>query len=1204
MSFFNRLFGKKNSQQAPVSPPSTQELGLNPEPNDQHIIQKNFVMPSGNVKPLDFIKGNRSSGNSEPSNNQSQTESDTIASVQNAPWRTFSIFISSTFADMQAERDHLKNVVFPRVEEELQKRRIKLEIVDLRWGVDTTSMAQEDEREANVLKVCMDEIKRCRPFFIGLLGDRYDWVPPLERMKTALVGEKHIVPEKGRSVTDLEIEFGVLASQDQLVRSVFYFRDPLPYETFSKKKAAMFCDQYNNELSLAEKQEHKAALEKLKTNISNHFDKLTLGNKVKTYNGDWNAEKEKLTGLETWGDTVYADILNECESHAKDTWDKVPKNWQEHELALLNAFIQQHTHITTTVTNGKPEQVPTFCGRDKLLKELTTHLLSDDSDNWGLVLTGESGSGKSAVFSMVNKMMRERNDCYILAHSAGLSPRAKSVAELLIIWNRQLGTFVGLKEEVMDEKISDDELSFQMHGQPDMPKTSPVEKLQEKFLELLHTVSTKKRVLLLIDALDRFEPTQRAQHMSWLPAAMPKNVRLLCTAITGTEQKATQYHKGLTSKSIEIFSPEEVQKMLNALCKRNHKTLAEKVKTIILEKKRKDGYLAISSPLWLSLAANMLMALDQDDFEKISKLEARGAEQIESYLAHMANDFSPLPGDLFISLIQKAGDVFGTSLTKGVFDFIAISRNGLREKDLEKLLEDKDWDALTFANLRRWFKAHLVLPSDESQWNLAHSILRSALIQNIEEAQHLKLHSSIAEYLLILHNDPLKASETIYHLLNANKQKEAALYYSSDLNDEETDGATIILTEIATTDARGLELVSDLPGLVLKEFQCFPKILKRFVYELDNSLDVEGNLTERLNLHQKLKENIENTPIGLNGESFHNAAVLYGKLGDIHQSMGHLKEALNYFDDEVKLLKQNYKVNPQDESLKHNLAVSYGAIGNQRQSMGQMEEALEYFKQYLQLSKELLGTNPLDELVKQNLTASYKNLGDIHQSMGHMEDALKYFDDEVKLLKELFKANPLNVELKQLLSISYEKLGLIHQELGHLDNAIQYFDGEVRLLKELYLTHKQRELILNKLALSFWKMGEMYGLKGALNDALFCYDACLGYVLELTKINPNSESNINYLANGYSKIGEILQALEKQDDAFEYFEKRLKIFQEIYNINSSNEGYKEGLVTTYGQLAELHENKGNLNESLKNYLTANELLSELNKTYPESVNIL
>ncbi len=68
-----------------------------------------------------------------------------------APWRTFSIFISSTFSDMQAERDHLKNIVFPRVEEELRKKRIRLETVDLRWGVDTTSV-NEDEREATILE--------------------------------------------------------------------------------------------------------------------------------------------------------------------------------------------------------------------------------------------------------------------------------------------------------------------------------------------------------------------------------------------------------------------------------------------------------------------------------------------------------------------------------------------------------------------------------------------------------------------------------------------------------------------------------------------------------------------------------------------------------------------------------------------------------------------------------------------------------------------------------------------------------------------------------------------------------------------------------------------------------------------------------------------------------------------------------------------
>lgn len=54
-------------------------------------------------------------------------------SAETQPWRTFSFFISSTFADMQTERDHLKNIVFPKVEEDLQQHRIKLEIVDLRW---------------------------------------------------------------------------------------------------------------------------------------------------------------------------------------------------------------------------------------------------------------------------------------------------------------------------------------------------------------------------------------------------------------------------------------------------------------------------------------------------------------------------------------------------------------------------------------------------------------------------------------------------------------------------------------------------------------------------------------------------------------------------------------------------------------------------------------------------------------------------------------------------------------------------------------------------------------------------------------------------------------------------------------------------------------------------------------------------------------
>ena len=50
----------------------------------------------------------------------------------NVNWKTVRVFISSTFRDMQAERDHLVRFVFPRLREQLLPRRIHLVDVDLR----------------------------------------------------------------------------------------------------------------------------------------------------------------------------------------------------------------------------------------------------------------------------------------------------------------------------------------------------------------------------------------------------------------------------------------------------------------------------------------------------------------------------------------------------------------------------------------------------------------------------------------------------------------------------------------------------------------------------------------------------------------------------------------------------------------------------------------------------------------------------------------------------------------------------------------------------------------------------------------------------------------------------------------------------------------------------------------------------------------
>ncbi|MGB7723225.1 MAG: DUF4062 domain-containing protein [Bryobacteraceae bacterium] len=116
-----------------------------------------------------------------------------------ATWQSRPVFITSTFRDMQAERDYLRGRVFPELEERLRRRHHFLEPIDLRWGVQTIPVSEQHTKELLMLKVCLAEIARSRPFLIALVGDRYGWVPPEERLRTATAEEGYqiLFPEPG-----------------------------------------------------------------------------------------------------------------------------------------------------------------------------------------------------------------------------------------------------------------------------------------------------------------------------------------------------------------------------------------------------------------------------------------------------------------------------------------------------------------------------------------------------------------------------------------------------------------------------------------------------------------------------------------------------------------------------------------------------------------------------------------------------------------------------------------------------------------------------------------------------------------------------------------------------------------------------------------------------------------------------------------------
>jgi hypothetical protein len=50
-------------------------------------------------------------------------------------WQKVHVFISSTFNDMDAERDYLVKRVFPELQDWCERRKLRLVDVDLRWGV-------------------------------------------------------------------------------------------------------------------------------------------------------------------------------------------------------------------------------------------------------------------------------------------------------------------------------------------------------------------------------------------------------------------------------------------------------------------------------------------------------------------------------------------------------------------------------------------------------------------------------------------------------------------------------------------------------------------------------------------------------------------------------------------------------------------------------------------------------------------------------------------------------------------------------------------------------------------------------------------------------------------------------------------------------------------------------------------------------------
>lgn len=161
--------------------------------------------------------------------------------------RNVRIFVSSTFKDMDFERDLLRTIVSQRLNDYFSPSGINVEFVDLRYGVNTSSEADRHQRDLQIFNFCMNEIGDCSPFFIALIGHRYGWIPEMMTKGqfeeiAALRGEDLPIATDNLSITVMECLYGPLGKGHEKDGALLYLRKPDSYENLSDAERTDFID--------------------------------------------------------------------------------------------------------------------------------------------------------------------------------------------------------------------------------------------------------------------------------------------------------------------------------------------------------------------------------------------------------------------------------------------------------------------------------------------------------------------------------------------------------------------------------------------------------------------------------------------------------------------------------------------------------------------------------------------------------------------------------------------------------------------------------------------------------------------------------------------------------------------------------------------------------------------------------------------------
>ncbi|MBR3985752.1 MAG: DUF4062 domain-containing protein [Bacteroidales bacterium] len=440
--------------------------------------------------------------------------------------RHIRVFISSTFQDMEKEREQLIKKVFPLLRGIAGARGVVVTELDLRWGI-----TQEESENGKVLEICLNEIDNSRPFFIGLLGDRYGWCPTEEELeKNHNIEELHPwvrqAIAEGKSVTEMEFLYGALSPK-----------------LFPNKQIDAFFWIKRGESSSDER------LERLKQTVRDN-----IAYPCNEYVSPEDLGKQVIEAFQKILDERYPpQQLSEIDSFRLD---------QETYRRVLNRL---------------------YIPIEENIKQLNDFLQNDDQKV--LTLVGEAGSGKSATISNWLNTQAESTRFQFISCILQASNKGADINSVLDYLNTELLQLLGREPE--DSLLGNDENAEERFKQllSEVAINNKVcividginilDEQEAKLLNWLPDIPDNCRVVL----------TTIEQDITY-QSATRKGYFIVPITLLNDNQKKSQYIDLFLERYGKSLSIEQKSRLLNSPIIENPKTLH----SILVELKNNGNY--------------------------------------------------------------------------------------------------------------------------------------------------------------------------------------------------------------------------------------------------------------------------------------------------------------------------------------------------------------------------------------------------------------------------------------------------------------------------------------------------------------------------------------------------------------------------------------------------------------------------------------